>query len=537
MITFTPFQVSALITAVSSIFFGLFVYFSGEKTKLNLSWLFASSVIGLWSLGFFGLVFSTNISTAWFWQYILDIGGICIPILYFNFLLHLLKRDKKLMVLQVFALLAATFLIILNFTTLYKTGVSPKFGINYWIDPGRLYFLFPLYFALFAVISTYVVAKEYRLSTDRDRKRQLMYVLLAQIFGFGGGFTDFFPQVFNTYPFGNYFVILYVIFISYAALKHHLFDMRVIATELLTFAIWAVLLVRTLLSNAINDLLVNIVVLVAVVVVGILLMRSVLKEVLQKEKIEKISKELEGAYVVEKKANIELQNLDKYKDDFLRQTQHDLKNPLTVIMGYVDLLLAGNFGKVTKKASDVLKRIEVVAQDKVRDVNNFLDTEQFKMGKKVVSLKPGVVITPILKEVVDRLLYQAELGGIYLKLDIAENMHAISADREKLKSAIFNIVHNSVKYTKTGGVNIKAESNGVVKIIVSDTGIGIPKDKLATILEGQFERTEEAQKTASGSGVGLYLSAQIIKLHNGKVWAESAGEGKGSTFYIELPIG
>jgi len=76
-----------------------------------------------------------------------------------------------------------------------------------------------------------------------------------------------------------------------------------------------------------------------------------------------------------------------------------------------------------------------------------------------------------------------------------------------------------------------------VKIIVSDTGIGIPKDKLATILEGQFERTEEAQKTASGSGVGLYLSAQIIKLHNGKVWAESAGEGKGSTFYIELPIG
>jgi len=333
-----------------------------------------------------------------------------------------------------------------------------------------------------------------------------------------------------------YFIIFFLLFTFYAIIKHHLFNIRVIATELFTLALWVVLLVRIFLSDNVSDLTTNIAVFSAVVIVGALLVRSVIKEVKQKEKIQEIGKELERAYVIEKKANIELQNLDKYKNDFLRQVQHDLKNPLTVIMGYIDLLLSGNFGKVPQKGQEILKRMDVVAQDKIKDVNNFLDTEQFKAGKQVVNLKTGVELLPMLKETVDRLKYQAELKGISLNLEFPDKSFTISADREKLKSAIFNVIDNSVKYTEKGGVNIKVENSGTVKIIISDTGIGIPQDKLKTIFEAQFERTKEAQKVAAGTGVGLHLSAQIIKLHNGRIWAESAGQGKGSTFYIELPV-
>jgi len=302
MITLTLFQVSTLITAFVSLFLGLFVFFSGEKTKLNLSWLLTSIFISLWSIGLFGVVFSTNMGTAWFWQYVLDIGGICVPIMYFNFLLHLTKKDKKFFLLQTFSLLAGTALIILNFTNLFKTGISPKFGINFWVDPGKLYFLFPFYFTFFVSIAILLVIKEYRAATDKDLKRQLMYVLMAQIFGFGGGATDFLPQLFNVYPFGNYFVILYVIFISYAALKHHLFDMRVIATELLTFLLWAFLLIKALLSGSYNDFLLNGFIFIAVVIVGALLIRSVIREVKQKEKMEKMAKDIEKAYEAEKLA-------------------------------------------------------------------------------------------------------------------------------------------------------------------------------------------------------------------------------------------
>ena len=130
----------------------------------------------------------------------------------------------------------------------------------------------------------------------------MLYVLIAQIFGFGGGLTDFFPQLFNVYPFGNYFIILYVIFISYAALKHHLFDIKVIATELLTFSIWAFLAVKTLLSKDFNEFLLNGIILIAVMIAGIMLIRSVLKEVKQREKMEQMARDLEGAYKSEKLA-------------------------------------------------------------------------------------------------------------------------------------------------------------------------------------------------------------------------------------------
>ncbi|MDO8486168.1 MAG: HAMP domain-containing sensor histidine kinase, partial [Candidatus Staskawiczbacteria bacterium] len=192
--------------------------------------------------------------------------------------------------------------------------------------------------------------------------------------------------------------------------------------------------------------------------------------------------------------------------------------------------------KQPKKSMDVIKKMQIVTQDKTKDINNFLDTEQFKIGKGVVLLKPGVELLPILSEIISVLNPGAQSKGIYLKLEKPEKIFTVIADREKLKSALFNIIDNSVKYTLKGGVDIKIENHNKVKIIVSDTGIGIPQDKIKNIFETQFERMEQAKETAIGSGVGLYLSSQIIKLHNGKIWVESKGQNQGSTFYIELPI-
>jgi signal transduction histidine kinase len=536
-------------TAAISLFLGLFVYLSGEKTKLNFSWLLTSITISAWALGLFGVVFSTGQSNAWFWQHILDIGGICTPILFFNFILYLTKKEKSIIPLQVFSFIAGTALLALSFTDLFKIGVSPKFGINFWIDPGKLYFLFPLFFIFFVLVACFLLVREYRIATDKDFKRQLLYVLFAQIFGFGGAATDFFPQLFNIYPFGNYLVILYVIFISYAALKHHLFDTKVIATELLIFSIWAFLGIKTLLSTSTNEFILNGVILIAVVVAGIMLIRSVLREVRQRKEIEKLAKEIERAYDVEKKANVELEKLDKYKNDFMRQTQHDLRSPLAVLMGYSDLLMSGAYGKLPKKAKEILVKMQDVVQGKIKDVNNFLDTEQFKMGKGVVMLKPGVELFPILEEIVNTLISKAQVKGIFLNLkkppasaqgygEAKENPIFVSADREKIKAALFNITDNALKYTEKGGVDIKVETTGNnIRIIIADTGIGLPPEKIKNMFEIQFDRTEKAKKMATGFGVGLYLSGQIIKMHNGKVWAESDGEGKGSTFFVELPVG
>ena len=99
------------------------------------------------------------------------------------------------------------------------------------------------------------------------------------------------------------------------------------------------------------------------------------------------------------------------------------------------------------------------------------------------------------------------------------------------------MIDNSIKYSPKGKVTITVEDRNAVKIIIADTGIGMTEEQLKTLFNRQFERDEKAKETASGKGIGLYLATQIIIAHKGNIWAESAGPGKGTTFYVELPLG
>ena len=292
-------------------------------------------------------------------------------------------------------------------------------------------------------------------------------------------------------------------------------------------------------------------ILLFIVAFGVLLIKSVLKEVRQREEIAKMSEDVRRAYVIEKKAKEELEKIDKVKDQFVMITQHNLRTPLTSMMGYLDLLLQGAFGKQNKKTIEVVKKFHVLVQGMIKMVNDFLNVAQFQLGKEVLSLKPGVELLPILDEIVSELKFKADSKGVYLKFEKPTENFRIKADREKLKAALFNIVDNAVKYTVKGGVTVKIPNSKFpisnqtpntqdltpkVLIEVKDTGIGIPKEKINNIFDQMFERTEEAKKVSTlGIGIGLYLSGQIIKSHQGKVWAKSEGEGKGSVFYVELP--
>lgn len=258
------------------------------------------------------------------------------------------------------------------------------------------------------------------------------------------------------------------------------------------------------------------------------------------QKVDEQTKELKEAYEVEKKAKEGLELLDKTKNQFLLTIQHHLRTPLTSMMGYGDLLLKGQFGKLSKKVTEVVKRCQNSTKSLVKMVNEFLDITQFQLGKEVAFLKADVQLEPILDEIIDELKFQTKSKGIYLKMKKPEKISAIRADENKLKAALFNIVDNAVKYTQKGGVEVKItnDHDHVIKISVSDTGMGMSEDNLKNLFGKIFERSDQAKKTfATGRGIGLYLSDQIIKAHNGKIWAESEGEGKGSTFNIILPIG
>ncbi len=220
-------------------------------------------------------------------------------------------------------------------------------------------------------------------------------------------------------------------------------------------------------------------------------------------------------------------------------TQHHLRTPLTSMKGYTDLILTETYGKVPSKIKEAILKLQISINRLIKMVNELLDISQFQLGKKVVSLQPNIKIEPILKEILEELQFTAQTKGVYLKLEKPmEKLPIIEADPEKLKVALFNIFDNGIKYTTKGGITIKLQiSDKKLRIISQDTGIGILKENMKNLFTGIFERGEEAKKLfTTGRGIGLYIASQIIQAHNGRIWAESEGPGKGSTFFIELPV-
>lgn len=256
------------------------------------------------------------------------------------------------------------------------------------------------------------------------------------------------------------------------------------------------------------------------------------------QKVDEQTKDIKQAYEVEKKAKEQLEAVDNVKNQFLMTVQHHLRTPLTSMMGYSDLLLSGTFGKMPKKVAGIVRKFESSTVNLIKMVNEFLDVTQFQLGKEVISLKDNVNLCPIFKDIFKDIELEAKRKGIYIKIEKPEGNCTIKADEAKLKAALTNIFDNAVKYTNKGGITIKLGVVGkMVNVEIKDTGIGISKERLPKLFDITFDRTDEAKKNfATGRGIGLYLSSQVIKAHNGKIWVESEGEGKGSTFHIEIPI-
>lgn len=244
------------------------------------------------------------------------------------------------------------------------------------------------------------------------------------------------------------------------------------------------------------------------------------------------------AYELERKANKELKELDESKTQFMLITQHHLRTPLSVNMGYLDLLISGQFGKIPAKIKHVISEVQDSTQKEINVVNELLDVSSYQLGKEVIQLVPGVNMEALFEETLKDLRVEAEKKGIYLKFEKEGIIPAIPADRTKLRLALTNIIDNCIKYTIEGGVTVTLKTqNNKLLITIKDTGMGLTKAQIPNLFNQTFHRGEQAQKMfAVGKGIGLFLSGKIIEGHHGKIWVESEGEGKGSAFHIELPI-
>ncbi|MBU4481864.1 GAF domain-containing protein [Patescibacteria group bacterium] len=251
---------------------------------------------------------------------------------------------------------------------------------------------------------------------------------------------------------------------------------------------------------------------------------------------EKLKQEVKIATQDLRKANQKLKILDKAKTEFISITSHQLRTPLTGIKGYLSMFLEGDFGALKTQQKKIITDVFNNSNRLVRLINVFLNVSRIESGRLKIE-KKKFDLTELINEIIRELKIEAEKKNLKLEFINFKNKLKISADRDKIADVILNLVDNAIKYTEKGNVIVSAElKNNNIKVSIKDSGIGINPEE-AKILFNKFIRGRKiAEINTSGSGLGLFIAKKIIELHNGKIWVESKGQGKGSEFIFEIPV-
>lgn len=226
-----------------------------------------------------------------------------------------------------------------------------------------------------------------------------------------------------------------------------------------------------------------------------------------------------------------LKMLDRLKSDFMYTISHDLRSPLTVIMGYVELLERA--GPLNDRQRLFIKNIQTSSQSITALINDLLDLGRIESGFD--TRKDKVPLEIILRYTVDNLGRAIEYKHQDLELTIAPELPPLRGNPIRLRQMMDNLLVNAIKYTPENGkirVALKAKADKII-FEVSDNGIGIPKEDLKHIFE-KFYRAINAPKDLPGTGLGLAIVRSIVENHQGRVSVESE-PGKGSKFVVELP--
>ena len=226
--------------------------------------------------------------------------------------------------------------------------------------------------------------------------------------------------------------------------------------------------------------------------------------------------------------------LQRMQNDFLAHVTHELRNPLTSIrasLGTID-----EAGPVTDQQKHLIDLANRSIERLSRLINDLLDTAKMEAGKLSIAPK-AVDVGRLLQESVASLESWARTKQISLTAEVQAGMPPALADPDRITQVLVNLFSNSIKFTPQGGkIRVQAARVGTlyIKISVTDTGPGIPKDKQKNLFEKFYQLQQTQKSEMPGTGLGLHIAKKIVEAHSGQIGVDS-DEGKGSTFYFTLP--
>jgi signal transduction histidine kinase/class 3 adenylate cyclase/ActR/RegA family two-component response regulator len=262
-----------------------------------------------------------------------------------------------------------------------------------------------------------------------------------------------------------------------------------------------------------------------------------------------MANQLRSSFTAVEAKNIELQQLNQLKDEFLANTSHELRTPLNGIIGIAESLIDGATGQLPEQTNANLILIISSGKRLSTLINDILDFSKLKHQTLELQIKP-IGLREIAALVLN--LSQPLIGKKSLRLinAISPELPLAAADENRLQQILYNLIGNAIKFTESGTIEISAQvihssvlvdserstsNNELLAITVSDTGIGIPEDKLDKIFESFEQGDGSTGRNYGGTGLGLAVTKQLVELHGSKIWVSSTVD-VGSKFTFTLPI-
>ena len=525
-------QIILIIVIFFNLILSLFVFTQNTKSLNNKLFSLLSFVAAIWAFtnymtGIYPIPFWLE-STYAFGDLVISIGLIWTLIITDKIFDKIKVTIISLISLLFFVLSYSNGFIAKSYEQIYIGGVFT--GI-----PGWGLWIYTIFYLLWAFLILFKLFRA-QITDNHEEKIRIGYVFYGALFTLTiTAFTSFIFPSLSIFYFSGLDSIGFLIFLTLIGLsiiKGHLFNIKIITTELVTFVLWIFVLIRTILSTTNEEILINSSLLILLIIFGILLIKSVIKEVAQRENIEKLAVDLQ-------KANDKLKDLDKQKSEFVSFATHQLRAPLTAMKGYASLILEGDLGALSQEIRSAISRIYDSSDTLTHIVDDYLNISRIELGAMKYTFE-NVNLIELIDNVIAELKPNIEKSKTTLSFIVDRNKKFVfRADKDKFKQIIANIIDNSVKYTPIGNVVVKLEKTNDMNILLSikDNGIGIAPEVIPKLF-AKFSRADNAnKKNIHGTGLGLFVAKEIVSAHKGKIWAESEGEGKGSTFFVELEGG
>ncbi|HNW71315.1 MAG TPA: ATP-binding protein [Candidatus Paceibacterota bacterium] len=517
---------SHLVPVFFSIFLGLLVFLKSKGRTLAGAFFSFTIVFSLWLIGDLFAWVSNNYFIVYTTWSLLVYFEILFYLLGFYFILLFIKK-KDLLLWQKIAIFAAS-LPPLIITVMQKSVLGFDHALcevynNNFLDIYKLV----LEIFIVSIMFLYIVRPFIQKKIDYTKKTAIAMIGSMFLFLATFGITEYLASYSGNYDTNLYALFIIPIFLiatTYSIFTLDIFNLKLISTYFFVIGLLILTGIQLIFVSNPTDQFLTILTVSFSVILSFLLFKNLKKESDQRIQIEKLNKDLE--------------KLIQQKESLMHLINHKVKGSFTHTKYIFSEILQGSFGTISPELKKISEKGLESDNLGIRTVDLILNASNLQKGivqfeMKMIDLKD--IALNVISEKKDII----QNKGLELETNFQDEKYLIKGDAFWMKEVISNLIDNAINYTASGKIKIDLEkeittSTNKIVFFVKDTGVGIvPGDKKNLFTEGGRGKNS-VKMNVNSTGYGLYSVKLVVQAHNGKVWVESEGKGKGSTFFLEF---